>query len=111
MQRPDHPDFWLISQALIDVDALSQASGDTEDSRTIMARYVDPDSGAYAATQRALAMVGPRDKELLAKAATLWLDGFMAGIKYQHLKTSGAQNLTEDDLHTMRGGQDDPAPE
>ncbi len=91
--RPDHPDFWLISQALIDTDNASQAGGGTQGFTEITGRYVDPDSAVYAAEQRALRMGG--NARLRAAFAAVWLDAFVCGIKFQHMKATGAQTLDD----------------
>jgi hypothetical protein len=82
--RPEHPDFWLLSQVLIDNDAVADSGESFED---IMARYIDVESVAYAVNQRALRAVGPMATNAVrAKYGAVWLDGFLAGVRYQHAK-------------------------
>ena len=84
--RPDHPDFWVLSQVIIDQDSRS-------DNQTIpfgdrIAQVVDPDSLVYMAKQRALRILGPNaSRGQLARLASVWLDAFMAGAAYQVEKT------------------------
>jgi hypothetical protein len=84
--RPDHPDFWLISQALLDQDAQSAAGQDTEE---ILGRMIDPDSAMYAAVQRAKKLRNPDPKS--APVAGAWLDGFLAGMRVQQQKNTANQ--------------------
>lgn len=94
--RPDHPDFWMISQALIDTDA--QAEGKQETFADLVGRYVDPESLTYAATQRALRMTGPAGDPAMRRAfATLWMDAFVAGCRFSGLKARDAQAVKDDD--------------
>lgn len=95
--RPDHPDFWLISQALIDTDAQADSGQSMPD---IAGRIVDTASLMYAAEQRVKLITGkghlnPSARILIAMQA-LWLDAFVAGTRYQHLKTQGAQIVPDD---------------
>lgn len=78
--RPDHPDFWLISQALIGQDAQADSGQDTTE---ILGRVIDPDSVTYAAIQRAGRLKGSYGP---AAVAGMWLDGFLAGMTVQQLK-------------------------
>jgi hypothetical protein len=94
--RPDHPDFWLISQALIDTDALADSGQSTPD---ITGRIVDTDSLIYAAEQRVRLIIGkghlnPSTRIMIAMNA-LWLDAFVAGTQYQRLKSDGAQQAPD----------------
>lgn len=93
--RPDHPDFWLISQAVIDADAAADASQDVE---SVVAPLVDMKSLAYMAQQRAGRMVdqlpfaGPAIKSAVGAA---WIDAFFAGANYRHLKDTDAQSFKD----------------
>lgn len=92
-ERPEHPDFWLISQAVIDLDAQADNGQPVMD---IVARMLDPDSAAYAAFQRALRFSravrsGTSPPQELARLGGLWLDGLVTGMIVQHLKTKGGQ--------------------
>lgn len=111
-ERPDHPDFWLISQALIDTDKQTRHSGGDQDWPTITGRYVDPVSLLYVAMQRGLALAGPFDQELIAKLGSVWVDAFIAGIKFQHMKITGAQRFDEEEfLQSQKETGDDPSAE
>jgi hypothetical protein len=107
--RPDHPDFWLISQALIDTDAQADSGQSIPD---IAGRIVNTQSLVYAATQRAMrGLVALHGRMTVAEAddnkttlAALWMDAFVAGTRYQHLKARGAQTAPDSPA------SDNPAP-
>lgn len=94
--RPDHDDFWLISQALIGkIVRLAQKAdsgyfgrGPRAALTTIISRIVDMASLEYAASQRVLRMMGQfhLDDQMRSVGAGLWIDGFIAGAEYQRLK-------------------------
>jgi hypothetical protein len=71
--RPDHADFERLSKVLI---ANDDGSDELEE---IVADVIDVPTVMYAATQRVLrAEAAPS-----AKSIALWLDGFMAGARYE----------------------------
>jgi hypothetical protein len=80
--RPAHPDFWLLSQAVIDNDAAADSGQPMAD---IIGRYLDPESVIYVAMQRAL-RAAPRRPGEQTKLAATWIDGFTAGMHVQSLK-------------------------
>jgi hypothetical protein len=104
--RPNHPDFWLISQALIDTDAVVDSG--QEKPGDVVDRYVDRDTLMYVTHQRALKTVlnlnidpaSDKGRETIALIMGTWFDAFVAGAKFQHLKTSKAQEFTEPDEET-----------
>ncbi len=83
--RPEHPDFWLISQGLIEQDA--QAEGGQA-----FGRYVDLASLTYVAEQRALRLYQADRRlvygavEVQTRIAAAWMDAFIQGIRFEHLK-------------------------
>ena len=88
LSRPDHADFWLISEALIDQDAQADSGQSVMD---ILGRMIHPDSVIYAADQRALrvTLLLPGIALNDVTAATLrglWVDGFLAGMQVQAKK-------------------------
>lgn len=91
MKRPEHPDFWLISQALLDQDALSG----TEEIDDTLARMIDPESVAYAAIQRAMRARG-QGSGLEVMLPAIWLDGFYAGMQVQQLKNKQNPDVSDD---------------
>lgn len=96
--RPDHPDFWLISQALIDQDAQADAGQPFTD---VVERIVDRDSLIYAAEQRGLRFQAGRSKPSVAERVAMqaaWVDAFLAGARYQALKERRLQELRDDEL-------------
>jgi hypothetical protein len=85
MPRPDHPDFWLLSQAIIAMDAQARSGQGAED---IIGRYLDPDSVAYVAVQRAMRASDGRfgGRGSTPQLAGTWIDGLLAGMAVQGLK-------------------------
>lgn len=82
--RPDHPDFWLISEALLDADAQADAGQGTKD---ILGRMINAESVSYAAIQRAqLAVARSRisvKPSQIPVLAAMWLEGMMIGMQVQ----------------------------
>lgn len=105
--RPEHPDFWFMSQGVIEQDAQADAGQGFED---VVGRYVDVESVLYAAKQRVLraqqqnrtvqmllARLTARDRALLeVSSQTLWLDAFIQGLRFQQLKAAGGPHVGED---------------
>lgn len=85
--RPEHPDFWIISEAVIDGDA-SVANGSYEDA---VRRVVDLGSAIYMGKQRTSRLnemeeLGLTSTQMSALRAA-WVDGFIAGAEYRRIKT------------------------
>lgn len=84
--RPDHPDFWRLSELILKQDADS----DTIDVDVMIGAVIDRDSLIYMARQRALRSLGIetsvgmtiRAKEIHA-ATALYIDAFLLGAAYQ----------------------------
>jgi hypothetical protein len=80
--RPQHPDFWRLADAVLENDAAVEDGTGIEE---FLAPYVDLPSLAYMAEQRAalyLSRAGlPVD--LAPFVAAGWVDGWIAGVKYQ----------------------------
>jgi hypothetical protein len=87
-RRPEHPDFWLLSQVLIDQDAQAESG---QRALEIIGRYLDPPSVAYMANQRALRVMSGRPAAGIVQVSAAWIDGFLAGMAAQHLKTRSAE--------------------
>ena len=47
--RPDHPDFWLLSQTVLDLDAQVNSGQPVTE---IVGRHIDPESVICMASQR-----------------------------------------------------------
>lgn len=77
--RPDHPDFWLLSETMVDIDS---AADDGTSADRVLNPMVDSSSVMYAASQRGL-----RAHRMLSGGRTAfaaaWLDGFMVGALYR----------------------------
>ena len=85
--RPNHPDFWRISEIILANDGAIEQAPDKETvwkERT--SSVVDIDSVTYMATQRALLAFGPPGTKLSvaqqATAAALVIDAFVAGVMF-----------------------------
>jgi hypothetical protein len=83
--RPDHPDFWAMSQAVLALDELSERLTINQ----IVATYVDLDSAAYMAIQRALRAANDfgLPPERVAALAAVWVDGVLTGIAMDRMRT------------------------
>lgn len=86
ISRPDHPDLWLLSEILLDLDAQSDnATGEFAD---ITDRMIPHEVAVYVALQRSLrvikAGIAPPGAEMVLSAT--WLDGFIAGMMFQAKK-------------------------
>lgn len=92
--RPDHPDFWRLSEILLQLDAYGSeprvrtaqyVSKRQKDPVTSLFEHtIDPDTLVYVATQRAMlarGRIGDLPMEQSVRAA--WIDGFMIGVRYQ----------------------------
>lgn len=93
--RPSHPDFWRLSSVVLDIDGqLQEATTQTARNAAlarIVAQYVDQDSLAYVALQRALRALmstTATDASDIAKLAAVYLDGFITGCAYQKARES-----------------------
>lgn len=74
--RPSHPDFWRISDAILSLDGDATEGGKSVEQ--IMHGLVDEKSLFYMATQRAKRVPTP-----LSYGGALWIDGFIAGLLFQ----------------------------
>lgn len=77
--RPDHPDFWLMSECVLELDA---AADDGVAMERIVGK-IDMKSLAYMASQRALRGTGLVKFSPVAALGGSWVDGFMAGVNFQ----------------------------
>jgi hypothetical protein len=82
--RPDHPDFWMLSKAVLDLDDQAETGQPVDD---IVDRYVDHDAAYYMAEQRARRAAARMGKgPALPRYRAIWMDGFTLGMAYQDLK-------------------------
>lgn len=81
--RPQHPDFWRISEVVLQHDGDAVEAGRSMEE--IVKDTVDLESLTYFAMQRAgtycQAMGLPKDFETLV--GSVWMDAFMAGARYE----------------------------
>jgi hypothetical protein len=85
--RPDHPNFWRLSKAVIANDDAADHGVPIE---TIMANLgvESPESVEYMAEQRVLRALGHNFVSPQAKAMLmgLWIDAFVAGVGFTQQK-------------------------
>lgn len=98
--RPDHPDFWRISDIILTLDGRMQAAHSDESKNKVytdaVAELVDMDSIVYMGMQRAFHALGVATKaDLVEKApqvsmlTTIWMEGFQVGSRFE--KKGGKQ--------------------
>lgn len=82
-KRPDHPDFWRISEVVLQHDG--EAVEGKLPLEEIVKDTVDPTSLTYFAMQRAgmTCQKAGMPESLAPVLGSVWLDGFMAGAKFQ----------------------------
>lgn len=76
--RPDHPDFWAMSQAARDGD--DEAEGGTE-LPDIIAQFADTPSVLYLARHRAIRLTGLGAGPLQPRLEAAWIDGILIGLR------------------------------
>jgi hypothetical protein len=90
--RPNHPDFWRISEVILGMDADFDPMNPPEGDRDALWRakvlaVVDVDSVMYMAAHRVMRGFGsPADVAEARRQATivaLYMDAFIAGVKFQ----------------------------
>lgn len=83
--RPQHPDFWRLSEAVLYLDGEADEGG--RDIATITAGLVDPESLSYLCTVRAerfLLQLGmPNRPALVMAVAAGMLNGVATGILFE----------------------------
>jgi len=89
--RPDHPDFWQMSQIIIDCDDAAEYQG----LDAAIDGYVDKKSLLYMANQRAYRALNvetekdledPTTKHSVGILAAIWMDAFVVGAKFEKSK-------------------------
>lgn len=92
LPRPDHPDFWRLSEIVVALDRTSEEAGDGFDMAAHIGEIIDPDSLVYVATQRVQHLIrsqvaGPIDPELLdllvVMVSSAWVEAFCVGARYE----------------------------
>jgi hypothetical protein len=94
--RPDHPDFWRLSRAVIANDTAVESAPDPGEAfRALVAKHVDLRSLSYMAAQRVdrfigrMTQDGPDGPRISGDEVALaaWLDGFMAACSADDIAT------------------------
>lgn len=94
--RPDHPDFWRLSQVVIDHDKRADDNPNPETITEVLAENgIDFASLMYMARQRALRVTGRRDNATPTETMliVLYLDAFLTGVGYQRKRIDPADLL------------------
>jgi len=93
--RPDHPDFWKLSDQVLKLDGRMQAAPDDEAKERVWQESVaeadiDMECLVYMATQRVFRILGIQTKADLfakstevAKLTTVYMEGFLIGSMFQ----------------------------
>ena len=108
--RPDHPDFWKLSEIILRHDAATDQSlptdvKDRQFEALMDETNCDRESVTYVALQRAIRVVGVTTREgilsnfdIIMKMMSLYLDAFLTGCAY-----------TRDQFGTTKGqGKSEP---
>ena len=91
--RPQHPDFWKLSEIIVKLDHIAETEGWEAAMGTVP---VDIRSMVYMARQRAAMaqdMLSPGDEK--ERLAILWMDAFAAGARYGMENTTVEQVLDQ----------------
>jgi hypothetical protein len=106
--RPDHPDFWLMSEVLVAQD--TQADQGVQSFDDMVNRYVDLKSLRYVAEQQAGMFIqqrgarklvyGSREVEVMIEAA--FLAAFVHGVRFQIRKQQGDVDQNAIDAQELR---------
>lgn len=85
--RPDHPDFWRLSEIVMGMDAwldVAKPENRQDVFQKIVTDVIDIRSVTYMADQRALRamMFLGVPREYQAATAAMWLEAFIMGVKY-----------------------------
>lgn len=86
--RPDHPDFWRLSDVVLQQDgALQEAVDKDAEYDRIIAEHVDLDSVMYLAQQRAQRVLLEQgfglNPDAVAMVSAAYLTGVVAGIAFE----------------------------
>lgn len=79
--RPQHPDFWAMSRAVIEKD--KEVDGGKSIEQVLDEASIDTDSLIYMARQRSLMMaraIPEATDETIARLASVWIDAFLTGL-------------------------------
>lgn len=83
-ERPDHPDFWMMSQIITDQD--NRATSHADSFESLIAEVVDVQSLIYMASQRALRARILTTGSFEEKMISMWIDAFVAGVEFAKTK-------------------------
>lgn len=78
--RPDHPDFWKLSNVVLWMDGACEDEGGFK--RVMAEAGVDARSLVYMAHQRAMRAYNGTDQATLMALTAVYLDAFLAGVHF-----------------------------
>lgn len=95
--RPDHPDFWKLSDMVLKYDGRFEAAADHDEKERIwkeaVSAHIDSDALIYMGFQRAIRALGvdtpgevAKHFSELAKLTTLYAEGFVFGAEFEASK-------------------------
>jgi hypothetical protein len=97
--RPNHPDFWRLSETILKYDgrvqeAVQRGEKGEDVVSACIEEVVDGESLAYMALQRAFRMLGittaagvQEHAEMLSRLASMYTEAFVMGSAYEQSKT------------------------
>jgi hypothetical protein len=98
--RPDHPDFWWLSELVIQIDGESRSA---QHLKNITAEIIDPTSLEFVAFQRAMRALrietrGQVDKHLpeLTRLAGMYYEAFILGARFVANRKATPDDLKKD---------------
>lgn len=105
--RPDHPDFWEMVDAVQEMDNLAD-SGEGSIQAFFEVMGFDADSLAYMARQRGLRAVRvfPDSGDQVRGMGASWMDGFMtAMVMMRHRQSAEVEVMLEGSHRTNQQGE------
>lgn len=84
--RPQHPDFWKLSEIILQLDGMKESSGATVADE--ISKEVDRDSFLYMLQNRSMmaAELFGLPPEASLTLAAVWMEGFIVGSRFSKRK-------------------------
>ncbi len=99
--RPEHDDFWLLSEVILDSDV----EATTESLLEAVRDYVDLQSLTYMAQQRAIRALGISSMDELTDSreetvtlAAAWMDAFVVGVRFERERSNPTSKSFDSDI-------------
>jgi hypothetical protein len=80
--RPDHPDFWKLSQIVLRTDGRLEADPDAF--RSTVSSVIDLESLTYFARQRVMRLFPGQPERSTIALMSLYMDAFIMGAEFDH---------------------------